>query len=109
MSDVPNSSARALRTLCDEIDAAIALGGLPATEVNDLKRAIDETRMRVWASMEAARSGDPAWVKEFWWRRVSEACLAMVQRVERGEVDPRSARAGEVRAAAERLVRSLSA
>ena len=108
MSDIPNSSARALRTLCDEIDAAISLGGLPATEVNDLKRAIDETRMRVWASMEAARSGDPAWVQEFWWQRVSEACLAMVQRVERGEIDPLSARAGEVRAAAERLVRSLS-
>jgi len=108
MSTSPNTSARALRTLCDQIDAAIARGGLPASEVNDLKRAIDETRMRVWASMEAGRSGDPAWVQEFWSQRVAETCVAMVQRVERGEIDPRSPRAEEVRAAAARLVSSLS-
>ena len=107
MPNTPDASARAMRTLCDEIKAAIARGDLPPDSVSDLKRAIDETRTRVWASMEAAKSGDPTWVQTFWLQRAAEICRGMVQRLERGEFDPRSPRAGELRAAAERLASSL--
>jgi len=107
MSSKPDASARAMHRLCDEIKSAIARGELPTDAVADLKRAIDETRMRVWASMEAAKSGDPAWVQEFWLKRAAEVCLGMIERLERGELDPRSPRAAELRAAAELLVSSL--
>jgi HAMP domain-containing protein len=108
MSNTPDASARALRTLCDEIKAAIARGDVPLDAVTDLKKAIDETRTRIWASMEAAKIGDPSWVQEFWLQRAAEVCRGMVQRLERGELDPRSPRAGDLRTAAEHLAQSLA-
>jgi len=107
MSTTPDASVRAMHRLCDEIRAAIARGELPADAVTDLKRAIDETRLRIWASMEAAKGGDPTWVQGFWLQRAAEVCQSMVQRLERGELDGRSPRAGELRAAAARLAGSL--
>jgi hypothetical protein len=65
-------------------------------------------RSHVWASMEAARIGDPSWGQEFWLQRAAEVCRGMVQRLERGERDPRSPRAGDLRTAAERLAQSLA-
>ncbi len=107
MSNPPDVGARAMRTLCADIEAAIARGDVPADAVTDLKGAIDDTRTRVWASMEAARSGDPTWVQEFWLHRAAEVCSSMIEHLERGELDPRSPKAAELRLAAERLAKSL--
>lgn len=107
MADTPHPGVQTMLELCDDIDRAIRRGDLSSKSVQDLKRALDETRMRVWASMEAARSGDPDWVQEFWLQRVVEICIAMVQRLEQGEVDGRSPRVGELRAVAERLVSAI--
>lgn len=109
MPTTPDDSVRAMNGLCERIESAIACGELAADTVSELKKAIDDTRMRVWTSMEAARSGDPIWVQEFWLQRAAEVCLRMVQRLERGELDPRSPRADDLRAAAERLASSLAA
>ena len=106
-AETPDPSVQAMHGLCEEIKAAIARGDLAADAVTDLKRALDDTRLRVWTSMEAARSGDPTWVQEFWLQRAADICLSMVQRLEQGELDPGSARAGHLRAAAERLASSL--
>jgi hypothetical protein len=97
-----------MRLLCKDIEAAIARGELPRGVVADLKGAIDDTRTRVWASMEAAKSGDPTWVQEFWLHRAAEVCLSMVKHLEQGELDARSPRAAALRAAAERLAASLA-
>ena len=107
MPKTPDDSVRAMNGLCQQIEAAIARGELPSETVTELKRAIDDTRSRVWTSMEAAKSGDPAWVQEFWLQRAAEVCLRMVQRLERGELDHRSSAAADLRAAAHRLVSSL--
>jgi HAMP domain-containing protein len=108
MPTTPDDNVRALNGLCEQIETAIARGELPDETVSDLKKAIDDTRTRVWTSMEAAKSGDPAWVQEFWLQRAAEVCLKMVQRLERGELDHRSPGAGDLRAAAERLASSLT-
>jgi hypothetical protein len=108
MADTPNTSARAMRSLCADIESAIGRGELPHEAVADLKLAIDETRLRVWASMEAARSGDPSWVQEFWLRRAAEVCSTMLVRLAEGQLDPRSAKAEHLRAAAERLAAALA-
>ena len=108
MPEAPDVRVQAMRTLCDDIREAIARGDLPPDAMSDLKRSIDETRLRLWASMEAAKSGDPAWVQDFWLARAAEVCLSMVERLERGELDRPSPRARELRAIAERLAGSLA-
>ena len=104
---IPDDSVREMRLLCKNIEAAIARGELPRESVSSLKGAIDDTRTRVWASMEAARSGDPRWVTEFWLQRAAEICLTMVKQLEQGELDVQSPRGAELRSAAERLAASL--
>jgi hypothetical protein len=108
MPETPESHVDAMRTLCDDIKAKIDRGQLPPDAMSDLKRAIDETRMRLWASMEAAKSGDPVWVQEFWLARAAELCVSMVERLERGELDRHTPQAGELRAIAQRLANSLT-
>lgn len=108
MPNTPDDNVRAMNGLCEQIEAAIARGELPSDTVTELKRAIDDTRTRVWTSMEAAKSGDPTWVQEFWLQRAAEVCLKMVQRLERGELDHRTPAADDLRAAAERLASSLA-
>jgi hypothetical protein len=108
MSNPPDANVRAMRSLCDDISAAITRRDLPIESMADLKRAVDETRMRLWASMEAAKSDDPSWVQEFWLRRAAEVCQSMVEHLERGELDRRSPRAGALRTAAARLATSLA-
>ena len=107
MSNIPDASARAIRLLCEDLKTAMARGELPPESMADLKRVIDETRMRLWAAMEAAKSGDPAWVQEFWLIRAAEVCLSMMQHLERGELDGGSPRAAELKEAAERLAAVL--
>lgn len=108
MSSIPDASARAIRLLCEDVKAALARGELPDDSMAELKRVLDETRMRLWAAMEAARSGDPTWVQEFWLHRAAEVCLSLVRQLERGELDKKSPHAAELRAIAERLAASLA-
>lgn len=108
MSSTPDASVGAMHALCDDIRAAIARGDLPVENVADLKRAVDETRLRLWASMEAGKSDDPTWVQEFWLRRAAEVCQSMVQHLEGGELDRRSPRASALGAIAARLATSLA-
>jgi hypothetical protein len=96
-----------MRKLCDEVTASIGRGDLPAEAMADLKRVVDEARLRLWASMESAKSGDPAWTQEFWLQRAADMCLAATRQLERGELDPASPRASELRQIAERLADSL--
>jgi HAMP domain-containing protein len=108
MSSIPDASARAIRLLCEDVKASLARGELPTDSMAELKKVLDETRMRLWAAMEAARSGDPTWVQEFWLQRAAEVCLSLVQHLDRGELDRKSPRAAELRAIAERLAASLA-
>jgi len=108
MSSAPDANVRAMHSLCDEIKASIVRGDLPVESMVDLKRAVDETRMWLWATMEAAKSDDPTWVQEFWLFRTAEMCQNMVLRLERGKINRRSPRAGELRAVAARLAADLA-
>jgi hypothetical protein len=64
--------------------------------------------MRVWASMEAAASGEPGWVQEFWVHRAAEVCLTMARHLEAGAIDLRSPKAIELGAIAQRIAAALS-
>lgn len=105
----PEADAQAMRSVCKQIEAAIARGTIAGSAAANLKGEIDEARMRVWAALEARHVGDPDWVQGFWLQRAADVCLGMIQRLERGEVDPESAQAAELRAAATRLAAAIGA
>jgi len=108
MTDRPQAPAETMRALCDNVTAALHRGELPPATLGGLKTAIDETRMRLWVAMEASKSGDPAWVTDFWLRRAAEVCLSLLQQVERGELDRRLPQAAELRDLAQRLATTLA-
>lgn len=107
MTSQPEADVVAMKTLCGQIEKAIAKGEVAASSAANLKGAIDETRMRVWAALEAQHAGDPDWVQDFWLRRAAEVCVGIVERLERGEVDPASPKAEELKAAAHRLAAAI--
>lgn len=107
MSKALDANMREMRRLCDEVDAAISRGEVPADAMADFKRMIDEARLRVWASIEAATSGDPMWAQEFWLQRAADVCQTASLLLEHGGVDRQSTRAAELAAAAERLANAL--
>lgn len=103
----PDANVTAMKKLCDEVNTAIARGDIHAPAMADLKRVLDEARLRLWASMEAEKSGDPAWAQEFWLQRAADMCLTASQLLEAGGLDRQSARAALLRDAASRLTASL--
>lgn len=100
-------TAVAMKRLCDDVNDAIAQGEVPAEAMAEFKRVIDEARLRLWASMEAAKTGEPLWTQEFWLQRAADMCLAASHQLENGELDRQSERAAELRLAAQRLAASL--
>jgi hypothetical protein len=107
MSNASDANLWEMRRLCDEINASIARGEVPADVMGDFKRTIDEARLRLWASIEAATSGDPIWAQEFWLQRAADMCQTASLMLEHGGVDRQSVRAAELAAAAERLAIAL--
>ena len=107
MSKTPDPSVVAMRRLCEDVNAAISRGDLPADTMADFKAVVDDARLRLWASMESAQSGDPAWAQEFWLQRAADMCKAASQLLERGELERHSPRAGQLHAAVDHLATLL--
>jgi hypothetical protein len=107
MSERPDANLQAMRRLCHDLTAAGERGELPAAAMAEFKKIVDEARLRLWASMEAAKSGDPTWAQEFWLQRAADMCRNASQVLDHGSLDRASPRAAELRAAAERLATSL--
>ena len=107
MSQASDANLKDMRRLCADVNASIARGDLPAEEMADFKKIVDEARLRLWASMEAANSGDPLWAQEFWLQRAAEMCQTASHLLEHGGVDRQSPRAAELGAAAARLAHSI--
>ncbi len=107
MSKAPDPTVVAMRRLCEDVNSAIARGDLPADTMADLKAVVDDARLRLWASMESAKSGDPVWAQEFWLERAADMCRSASQLLERGELERHSPRAGQLHAAVDHLATLL--
>lgn len=80
---------RSIRSTLQMIDQQIAEKRVPLSGMDELKREIDNMRLRIWAIMAAdAEGGGPAALDRFRLRRAVEMNHRIVADLESGELSP---------------------
>ena len=68
-----------MRATVQAIESKLRQGDLPDEGLSDLKHAIDDTRLRLWAVITAASSSEPEGVLlRFRLRRATEICRSVI-------------------------------
>ena len=80
MSDRVENPVPSIRATLQSIDGQLARPGLPRAAVEDVKRAVDDLRLRVWANLAATGATDPeAVLLRFRLRRAIDLCRQVDQ------------------------------
>ena len=80
MSHRVDNPVPSIRATLQAIDGQLARPGLPRDVVEDVKRAVDDLRLRVWANMTASGATDPEGVLlRFRLRRAIDLCRSVDQ------------------------------
>ena len=88
----------AMQDTVRRIEQEVSAGTVPVDGMEDFKRAVDDARMRIWAVLSAANSGDPqAFMQRFRLRRAIEICRAVVKDLADGTLGGDSAELAELR------------
>ena len=83
---------RSMRSALQMIDGQIASSQVPLEGMDDLKREIDNMRLRIWAIMAAeAEGGGPEALDRFRLRRAVEMNHKIVVDLEKGAMSPKHA------------------
>lgn len=108
MSD-PTARTRisAMRASLQTIEAQLVRGHIAGEGLEDLKMGVDDLRLRIWAIMAAATSGESGAMERFRVRRAIDVCANVGDEIASGAIDPRHAEVAELRAAAQRLLTIL--
>jgi hypothetical protein len=78
---------RSMRSTLQMIDLQIASTRVPAEGLDELKREIDNMRLRIWAIMAAdSEGGGPEALERFRLRRAVEMNHKIVSELEKGEM-----------------------
>lgn len=93
-----------IRAVVQSIDERLANANIPSDDIEQLKTEVDELRLRMWASMSAASSGDPGALGRFRLRRAAQMCQAIGRELEDGTLPADLAEVGALVASAERIV-----
>lgn len=99
-----------IRATVQSIEAKLRHGDLPDEGLDDLKAAIDDARLRLWAVISAAGSGDPEPVLlRFRLRRATEICRAVSSDLDAGTLGMHQRELLELREAAQQLADRVTA
>lgn len=80
---MPDDSLQTIRATLQAIDARLQRGDLPESGLADLKSALDDARLRVWAALSAGRAPDgEAVLIRFRLRRAVEICAGVLRDLE---------------------------
>lgn len=83
MPDPTQSPIATMRATVQAIESKLRQGDLPDEGLADLKHAIDDTRLRLWAVITAASSSEPEGVLlRFRLRRATEICRSVIADLE---------------------------
>ncbi len=84
------SKVNSIRLTLQAIESQVATGPLPAGALEELKSAVDEIRLRIWAIMAAAaESSDGLALQRFRLRRAIEFCDSLARDFESATISPR--------------------
>ena len=104
------SPVAAMRATVQSIEAKLRHGDLPQDGLEDLKRAIDDARLRLWAVISAAGSPEPdALLLRFRLRRATEICRGITTDLDAGSFGAHQRELLELRDAAQEMADRLSA
>ena len=108
MSD-PSARARisAMTASLQTIEAQLVRGQIGGDGLEDLKRGVDDLRLRIWAIMAAATSGESGAMERFRIRRAIDVCATVSDEIASGDIDARHPEVAELRAAAQHLLTVL--
>jgi GTPase len=111
MADYQSQSpVAAMRATVQSIEAKLRQGHLPQDGLDDLKSAIDDARLRLWAVITAAGSPDPdAVLRKFKLRRATEICRGLTADLETGTLGADQRELLDLRDAARAMVERLDA
>lgn len=99
-----------IRATVQSIEAKLRHGDLPDEGLDDLKAAIDDARLRLWAVISAAGSGDPEPVLlRFRLRRATEICRAVISDLDAGTLGSHQRELLELREAAQEMADRVTA
>jgi hypothetical protein len=107
---VPQNPVAAMRATVQSIEAKLRQGDLPHEGIEDLKSAIDDARLRLWAVISAAGSPEPdAMLLRFRLRRATEICRGITADLDAGTLGAHQRELIELRDVAREMADRLSA
>ena len=100
------SRVSSMRTTLQTIEAQLTRGDVGGEGLADLKAGVDDLRLRLWAVMAAANSGDPGALERFRIRRAIDVCTGLAEELASGAIDSGHRELEQLRQAARRLAGS---
>jgi hypothetical protein len=98
-----------IRATLQSIESRLQRGDLPPAGLADLKGAIDDVRLRVWAALSATGATDvEAVLLRFRLRRATEICTNMLRDLEAETLGRNQRELMELRGVAEQLVERIT-
>ena len=108
MTDATQGTIRAIRATVQSIETKLRQGDLPEQGLSDLKAAIDDSRLRLWAVISAAGSGEPeAVLMRFRLRRATEICRGVIADLDSDTLGEHQRALLELREAAREMTRRI--
>jgi hypothetical protein len=103
------SPVAAIRATLQSIENVLR-DDLPPSGMEDLKSAIDDARLRLWAMIAASSASDPEGVLlRFRLRRAQEICRSVLRDLEAGTLGAHQRELMELRDAASRMIERITA
>ena len=102
------SQVNSIRLTLQAVEAQVGNGKIQKGALDDLKSAVDEIRLRIWAIMSAAAEGsDGLALQRFRLRRAIEFCDSLNQEFEGGTMSARHRECTILQAVLDKLSTSL--
>ena len=104
----PDDLVRSMRASLQMLDLQLGQSPLSAEGIADLKREVDNMRLRIWASMAAeAENQSPGALARFRLRRAIEFTSKITEELERGEMSAEHPELGMLGELGPRLARAM--